>query len=97
MSETIHYSHNNSGGRDWLTADDWAALAARGWVLDTYEGRTYGADRTGLSLDEAIREWEVATGQPSTAEGCPCCGPPHYFYRNDRAEMGLAAAEVESH
>lgn len=75
----VHYSHNNSGGYDWMDDDDWAALAARGWVLDTHNGLTYGADRTGLSRDEAIREWEAATGQSSTAEGCECCGPPHYF------------------
>ena len=76
----VHYSHNNSGGRDWLTADDWAALVARGWVLDGQGSRVYGADRAGLSLDAAVAEWEAATGQDSTVGGCPCCGPPHSFY-----------------
>lgn len=35
--------------------------------------------RTGLSMGDAIREWETATGQASTALGCNCCGPPHSF------------------
>lgn len=76
----VRYSHNNSGGSDWLTADNWTALAARGWVLDGESGRFYGAERTGLSLDAAIAEWESITGADRTAEGCPCCGPPHFFY-----------------
>ena len=81
---TVRYSHNNSGGRDWLTTADWHALAAAGWVLDPFEGdRYFGADRQGLTLDEAIAEWQAITGQDHTAEGCTCCGNPHYFYADE--------------
>ena len=76
----VHYSHNNSGGRDWMDADSWAALVTRGWVLDSFNGSIYGADRTGLSMDEAVAEWTIATGQDPNVDGCECCGPPHSFY-----------------
>lgn len=57
------------------------------------DGRWLGAlateaYRDGLSLDEAISEWESITGRYSAEEGCPCCGDPHYFY-----EMQVTATE----
>ena len=32
------------------------------------------------SIDAAISIFTAATGQDPYAEGCTCCGPPHYFY-----------------
>lgn len=37
------------------------------------------AYRAGLSLRQAVDEWERITGENSTAAGCPCCGQPHSF------------------
>ena len=41
------------------------------------------ATREGLTLGEAIHEWESITGQKSNALGCSCCGVPHSFYAYD--------------
>lgn len=48
------------------------------------DGRWLGAlatsaSREGLSLKDAIEEWERVTGRDSTALGCSCCGTPHNF------------------
>lgn len=43
------------------------------------------ATRYGLSLREAVAEWERVTGMSSTDAGCPCCGQPHYFAAYDDA------------
>lgn len=53
------------------------------------DGRYLGAlakeaYRTGLSLEEAVDEWETVTGKSSCDTGCPCCGPPHSFTEYDR-------------
>jgi hypothetical protein len=37
------------------------------------------ATREGLTMGQAIREWESITGQSSNALGCGCCGAPHSF------------------
>jgi hypothetical protein len=64
------------------------------WVKDDPEGTFRRADkdgrwlgalatsasRNGLTLDEAIEEFESITGEDANAEGCPCCGSPHYLY-----------------
>lgn len=45
------------------------------------------ATREGLSLKDAIAEWEEATGQDSSALGCSCCGVPHFFgFEGDNGE-----------
>lgn len=41
------------------------------------------AKREGLSLGDAIEEWERVTGQDSSALGCSCCGTPHSFTEYD--------------
>lgn len=48
------------------------------------DGRWLGAlaksaSREGLTLGEAIAEWERITGLDSAALGCSCCGAPHLF------------------
>jgi hypothetical protein len=92
---TVEYSSNNSGGSWWLKDDDWKNLEAAGWKVDWYEGKDDGwgsykggrflgalassATREGLTMGQAIREWESITGQSSNALGCGCCGAPHSF------------------
>lgn len=56
---------------------------------DTYpDGRFLGAlaskaTREGLTMREAIEEWERITGEQSNAIGCNCCGSPHSFSSDD--------------
>lgn len=88
----VQYSHNNSGGVDWLTADDWKKLQEAGWILSDGLGRIYSAKRIGLSLHDAIVEWENVTGQDAAAEGCNCCGRPHDF--TEYNENGEFVAEM---
>ena len=38
------------------------------------------AYREGLSLDEAMDEWETTTGEDPYETGCGCCSEPHSFY-----------------
>lgn len=42
-----------------------------------------GATRSGLSLREAVDEWEHVTGKSALDAGCPCCGQPHTFTEYD--------------
>lgn len=44
------------------------------------------AFRAGLSLREAVDEWERATGLDASAEGCECCGRPHVFAEYDDSD-----------
>lgn len=92
MSETtrIEYDSNNSGGSWWLSDKNWEDLAAAGWEVSWYaeDNRFIGAlatkaNRYGLSLEEAVAEWEEVTGCTSTDAGCPCCGQPHTFTEYD--------------
>lgn len=81
---TVRYSSNNSGGSWWLSDEDWHALEYVGWHVE-WRDRFLGAlataaTREGLSFDEAVAEWERITGEDAEAEGCSCCGQPHYFY-----------------
>ena len=83
----ITYSSNNSGGGWWLTDEDWYALENAGWVVEWRE-RWLGAlateaYREGLTLSEAVAEWESITGGNALDSGCDCCGQPHYFYEED--------------
>lgn len=122
----VEYSSNNSGGRWWLTDEQWAALEKAGWVVAWLQAgfdakepypATYAeacravkedkdrrwlgalatsATRHGLGLQEAVAEWEGATGASSTDAGCPCCGQPHSFTAYD--EKGeYVASGPETH
>lgn len=89
----VEYSSNNSGGSWWLDDDDWISLEKAGWKvnwsrdqdrLGKNKERWLGAlatsaEREGLSLRDAVDEWERVTGKFSTDVGCPCCGQPHRF------------------
>lgn len=93
VTTKIRYSSNNSGGEWWLTDEDWFALEKAGWQIEWSKDQEHlgtrgerwlgalaiAATREGLSLGEAIAEWERVTGQNSNDAGCPCCGEPHYF------------------
>lgn len=89
---TVEYTHNNSGGGWWLTDDDWKRLEEAGWKVAWVKGTKWtdedgrflgsladGAVREGLTLLEAVCEWEGITGQNASEEGCHCCGDPHSF------------------
>jgi len=86
----VEYSHNNSGGRDWLTKDHWDKLLSLGWTISSgYESYIYSIEKTfeaksaSKAEDKAREEWSEITGQYGDEEGCKCCGPPHSFYTSD--------------
>ncbi|QDH93008.1 hypothetical protein SEA_STEPHIG9_61 [Mycobacterium phage Stephig9] len=96
----VTYSSNNSGGSWWLTDDDWFALERAGWVINWYRDdslnggreRFLGALASSAFLpnsteDEAIQSFENVTGLYTDAQGCDCCGPPHYFYESWRPSV----------
>lgn len=78
--------------RNWLDleAAGWVVQWFAGDEDDTFrmlddEGRWLGAlatyaSREGLSMGDAIDEWERVTGECSSELGCSCCGTPHSFY-----------------
>ena len=52
------------------------------------DGRWLGAlatraSKSNTTMREAILDWEMATGQDSSALGCSCCGTPHSFSTDD--------------
>ncbi len=91
----VEYDSNNSGGNWWLDDNDWKALEAAGWKVDWESEKTDGfsrdtdgrflgalatsAKRPGLTLREAVDEFERVTKCSVTVSGCPCCGQPHRF------------------
>jgi len=84
----VEYSHNNSGGSDWLERDDWDALLDHGWKVTWWgdggpDDRGYMAEKVFESLDAGVTEWEKVTGQRAADNGCECCGPPHNFSGRD--------------
>jgi hypothetical protein len=90
----VEYNHNNSGGVDWLKAQDWQKLVDAGWIVDQENSRIYSAKRIGLSLYDAIVEWQNVTGLDPAAEGCNCCGRPHSFYEYDEKENFVACMSI---
>lgn len=97
VSGTWYSSNNSGGGwwlrdEDWyaLERDGWIVK----WFKDDPDekpyldanGRWLGALATraflpGVSEREAIDRWEDVVNQSADAEGCRCCGAPHYFYQ----------------
>lgn len=80
--EEITYESNNSGGSWWLTDQDWKKLEEAGWEVewkDWLGAKATRATREGLSMEEAISEFERITGEDANAKGCDCCGRPHQF------------------
>lgn len=105
----VEYSSNNSGGSFWLCDGDWYALERAGWNVEWCRDKNYvtppkdgrwlgtlatGATREGLTLRDAIEEFESVTGQYANALGCNCCGPPHYFtFEGDNGEYDSYSPE----
>lgn len=95
MAQHVEYQHNNSGGFDWLTPTMWDDLVKAGWVVDNKFGnRIYSVIRHGLSLHDAIVEWQKVTGLDPAAMGCNCCGRPHNFYEYDEENNLIACMNV---
>ena len=79
---------------DWYALEragwsvDWKKNQKRAGGGEYEDGRWLGAlatraRREGLSMKDAVAEWERVTGKCSTDAGCPCCGQPHYFTEYD--------------
>lgn len=73
---------------DWYATSEYRHQNYAGDFDDSFdrypEGRFLGAlasnaSREGLTMGEAIAEWERITGQNSADLGCSCCGTPHSF------------------
>jgi hypothetical protein len=92
-------SNNSGGGwwlsdDDWKNLEaagwkvDWYKDQPDGIMHHQGEDRFLGAlasraSREGLTLEEAIAEFERITSENAEAEGCECCGQPHNFYAFD--------------
>lgn len=87
----VTYSSNNSGGRWWLSDQDWKNLEAGGWSVEWSNYRFLGelattASKEFSSIKEAIKDWESITNKRATALGCSCCGTPHSFMSDNPYE-----------
>jgi hypothetical protein len=63
------------------------------------DGRWLGAlatsaVRRNVTMREAVEEFERVTGQDASAEGCNCCGQPHYFSGEDADEKSVSGPEI---
>lgn len=97
MSHYVEYNHNNSGGVDWVTPEMWENLVKAGWKVtrtSSWGSRIHSAERHGLSLHDAIVEWQSITGLDPAAMGCNCCGRPHSFYEYDENDNLVASMNV---
>lgn len=79
----VEYSANNSGGSDWLTPKDWAALRKAGWLVHGFDNAVYDADGN-YEVDEE--------GLPKTKGKIPAQGQYAYKRFNNIQE---ALAEFE--
>ena len=96
----IEYNAINSGGSWWLTDEDWHALEAAGWKVEWRKflgSIATQATREGLSLEDAVAEWEKVTGKCSTDAGCPCCGVPHSFTEYNDANQYVRSGPKSSY
>lgn len=92
-------SNNSGGrwwlkDEDWLALEkagwvvNWARNNKYEFARADANGRWLGAlatsaTRHGLSLSDAVAEFERVTKARSTDAGCPCCGQPHFFTEYD--------------
>jgi hypothetical protein len=95
MPKILYSHNNSGGGwwlmdEDWKNLEaagwsvEWVKNSERFKSLGRDSGRWLGAlatsaTREGLSLEEAVAEFERITNQNAKDEGCECCGRPHYF------------------
>lgn len=80
----VRYLTNNSGGDWWLEDKDWKALEKAGWTVKWKDKEFLDAKATEAykecdSVEDAMDDFQKVTGQDPEAEGCECCGQPHYF------------------
>lgn len=66
------------------------------------DGRFLGAlaseaIRRGLSVREAVAEWEQITGQSASDAGCACCGQPHIFTEYDDEGKWVASGPTRDY
>jgi hypothetical protein len=80
--------------RDRAAKGDWFHVDADGRFLGAL---ATSATREGLSMKQAIAEWEDITGQNSAELGCySCCGAPHSFSDDSGNSYSPGAPEVGS-
>lgn len=70
---------------DWIANSEYHSGDRFLDALATSASKTLEAPSEELAENWAVAEWEDITGEYSDETGCPCCGPPHYFYA-DRVE-----------
>ena len=58
-----------------------------GWYDRPCEGRACEVAFFANSMEDVIEQWEQVVGQNVDEEGCPCCGPPHFFFDWVEAEL----------
>lgn len=81
--KVFRYAANNSGGEWWIAEDAWKRLEAAGWRVEwrNFLGApAVEATKSFASEEDAIADWERATGANYDETGCECCGRPHYIY-----------------
>lgn len=81
---------------DWFADADPNAPFASSYK----DGRWLGAlatkaRRRGLSIRDAIDEFERVTGQDVSDEGCNCCGEPHSFTEYDSDDKYVRSSQIE--
>lgn len=91
MVNVVEYSEMNSGGYLLMQAKDYEKLEDAGWKVvwtrekDLLYGMAFSAELRGYSLEEAMQNWEKATGRWIDADPwCKCCGPRHNFSEYDK-------------
>jgi hypothetical protein len=85
------YRHNNSGGVDWITPEQWQEFVDNGWTVTLFGQPFTGGRGSCASLmietDEGkevarligMQNWYAIAKQDPDEIGCTCCGPPHSF------------------
>lgn len=86
MIYEVEFDHNNSGGVDWVTQEQWQILADNGWYATCGDmPRPYSMAKKFSTRSSMIAEYtaidEVVSliGIDPDAEGCSCCGRPFSF------------------
>jgi hypothetical protein len=94
----VEYSSNNSGGSWWVSDRQWFDLESAGWQVAWFAGDTgyptsaagyylgglaSDAKRTGVTLEEAMAEWQWITALDPCAIPCFSSAPPHSFAEYD--------------